>query len=138
MTTAPYDTLKSTYRKDSGRIGPYSKQFAKGATGDLFNGRTKEGKFIRKVEAELTAQVGGAPSFSQVLLIRRIARLALQAENFDNRMQNGNFTEYDGKVYGGLVQRDPANPERTWHQGGPCSDPLHLRIHDEKDQNLRS
>jgi hypothetical protein len=102
MTTAPYDTLKSTYRKDSGRIGPYSKQFAKGATGDLFNGRTKEGKFIRKVEAELTAQLGGAPSFSQVLLIRRIARLALQAENFDNRMQNGNFTEYDGKVYGGL------------------------------------
>lgn len=84
------------------RIGPYCAALHRGAVGDQFSGRSREGRFIRKVEAELTAQLGGSPSFSQKLLIRRVARLALQAEMFDVKMSAGQFTEYDGKAYGGI------------------------------------
>ena len=33
------------------------------AIGDAIDGRSREGKFLRKCEAELLAQVGGEPSF---------------------------------------------------------------------------
>jgi hypothetical protein len=95
-------TLTAPSNAKTKRIGPYCAAIRRGALGDKINGRSPEGKFIRKVEAELTAQLGGSPTFAQTILIRRVARLALQAELFDERFSNGTFTEYDGKVYGGV------------------------------------
>ena len=45
----------------------------------------------------------GRTSFAQRLLVRRVARLALQAELFDRKLTAGKFTDYDGKVYGGVL-----------------------------------
>jgi hypothetical protein len=70
--------------------------------GDAIDGRSREGKFLRKCEAELIAQVGGKPSFAQRLLIRRIARAMLKLEMFDAKMTGGNWTDHDARTYGGL------------------------------------
>ena len=70
--------------------------------GDAIDGRSREGKFLRKCEAELVAQVGGQPSFAQRLLIRRIARAMLKLEMFDAKMAGGSWTDHDARTYGGL------------------------------------
>jgi hypothetical protein len=70
--------------------------------GEQFDGRSKEGKFIRRVEAELVAQVGGSPTFAQNLLIRRTARAALQLELLDEKLSSGNWTAHDARMQGGL------------------------------------
>jgi hypothetical protein len=46
------------------RIGPYSRAF-RNALGDQFDGRSREGRFLRKVEAEIVAQLGREPSFAE-------------------------------------------------------------------------
>ena len=84
------------------RVGPYSRMLTNGA-GEGFNGRSREGKFIRRCEAELVSQIGGDPTFTQLLLIRRVARLMLQAELFDAKLASGDaFTPHDGRTYGGI------------------------------------
>ena len=65
-------------------------------------GGSREGKFLRKCEAELVAQVRGLPSFAQRLLIRRVARAMLRLEAFDARMASGAWTDGDARTYGGL------------------------------------
>ena len=60
------------------RIGPYSKAFRNGSLGDDFDGRSREGKFLRKFEAEMVAQLGGSPTFAQLALLRRASRTLLQ------------------------------------------------------------
>ena len=66
------------------------------------DGRSKEGKFLRRCESELARHVGGNPNFPQKLLIRRAARAMLRLELFDTKMVKGNFTTHDAHVYGGL------------------------------------
>jgi hypothetical protein len=83
-------------------LGPTSKAFRNGALGDRVDGRSREGKFLRRVEAELVAQIGGEPSFAQELLIRRVARSSLQLELLDEKMMRGEFRESDGRIQGGL------------------------------------
>jgi hypothetical protein len=83
-------------------VGPHCRAFREGAKGDRIDGRSREGKLLRKVEAELVAQIGGQPSFAQTLLIRRIARATLQLELLDEKMMAGAFTAYDGRIQGGL------------------------------------
>ena len=70
--------------------------------GDAIDGRSREGKFLRKCEAELLAQVGGEPSFTQRLLIRRIARAMLKLEMFDAKLSGDTWTDHDARTYGGL------------------------------------
>jgi hypothetical protein len=84
------------------RIGPYSRAF-RNALGDQFDGRSREGRFIRKVEAEIVAQLGGTASFIQMSLIRRAARTMLQLELLDKKFSSGNWTQLDGHVQGGLA-----------------------------------
>jgi hypothetical protein len=87
----------------SGRkVGPYCLAFSRGSVGDSIDGRSREGKFLRRVEAELIAQVGGSPSFAQSLLIRRAARSMLQLELLDAKMASGNWTAHDSRTQGGL------------------------------------
>jgi hypothetical protein len=83
-------------------IGPHCRALKRGVIGDAIDGRSREGKFLRKCEAELVAQVGGQPSFAQRLLIRRIARAMLKLELFDAKMAAGNWTDHDARTYGGL------------------------------------
>jgi hypothetical protein len=84
------------------RLGPHCRALRRGVIGDAIDGRSREGKFLRKCEAELVAQVGGHPSFAQRLLIRRIARAMLKLELFDAKMSGGNWTDHDARTYGGL------------------------------------
>ena len=83
-------------------VGPHCRALTRGSLGDEFDGRSREGKFLRKCEAELTAQVGGSPSFGQKLLIRRIARNTLRLEAFDAKLEAGSWTSHDARTYGGL------------------------------------
>jgi hypothetical protein len=83
-------------------IGLYSSAISRGSLGDAIDGRSREGKFLRKCEAERVAQVGGLPSFAQRLLIRRVARAMLRLEAFDARMASGAWTDGDARTYGGL------------------------------------
>ena len=84
------------------RLGPHCRALRRGVIGGDIDGRSVEGKFLRRIEAELVAQVGGSPSFAQTLLIRRIARATLKLEMFDAKMTSGNWTDHDARTYGGL------------------------------------
>jgi hypothetical protein len=84
------------------RLGPHCLALKRGVIGDTIDGRSREGKFLRKREAELVSQVGGEPSFGQTLLIRRIARAMLRLEAFDAKMAGGSWTDHDARTFGGL------------------------------------
>jgi hypothetical protein len=98
--------------------------FARGSLGEA-DGRSREGRFLRQVETELTRHVGGEPSFAQKMLIRRAARAMLRLELLDEKMASGSWTDHDSRTFGGLnnalrlclrelgvkaVAHKPANP----------------------------
>jgi hypothetical protein len=85
------------------RLGPYSRRLQRGAIGDLVDGRSALGRFIRHLEAELSAHVGGAPSIAQRLLIDRVIRLHLQLDGLDAKLAGGDWTAHDGRTYGGAL-----------------------------------
>jgi hypothetical protein len=71
--------------------------------GDTFDARSREGKFLVRVEAELLAPLGPAPSFGQRLLARRAARLALRLELFDEEAAHGkDWSAHDLRTYHAL------------------------------------
>lgn len=83
------------------KLGPHSRAFARGAVGVAVHGNSKEGRFLRAVERELTQHIGGSPSAAQRMLISRAARLALQLEMMDEAalaaggaMSEGNSRRY--------------------------------------------
>jgi hypothetical protein len=84
------------------RVGPYFRA-SRNALDDQFDGRSREGRFVRKVEAEIVAQLGGTASFIQMSLIRRAARTMLQLELLDKKFSSGTWTQLDGHVQGGLA-----------------------------------
>jgi hypothetical protein len=84
------------------RLGPYSKNLTRGAVGDV-DGRSREGRFLRDAETQLLEQIGGDPSFSQQLLIRRIVKMMLLAEKLDEKLTGGGeWTPHDARTFGGL------------------------------------
>lgn len=85
------------------RLGPYSRKLHRGAIGDAIDGRSALGRFVRSLEAELTAHVGGKPSIVQRLLIDRIIRIRLQLDALDEKLAGGNWTPHDGRTHGGLM-----------------------------------
>jgi hypothetical protein len=66
------------------------------------DGRTAEGKFIRGLERELSAHLGGNLSVTQRLLVARVAKVSLRIELLDAKITNGDGNEFDIKVLGGL------------------------------------
>ena len=64
--------------------------------------KTPEGRFLKHCEQQLVAQLGGLPSFGQLVLVRRAARAMLQLEKLDAKMASGNWTDHDARTYGGL------------------------------------
>lgn len=84
-------------------LAPYSRTLNRGAIGASVDGRSREGKFMRSIERQLTDQVGGAPTPLQKLTISRLARVALRLELFDEKLTTGKkLTEHDSRVYGAL------------------------------------
>src|SRR3954452_3274407 len=88
---------------DRRRLGPYSRKLQRGAIGDLVDGRSAEGRFIRNLEAELTAHVGGSPTITQRLLIDRIIKVRLQLDALDDKLAARDWTAHDQRTYGALL-----------------------------------
>ena len=68
---------------------PRSSLFNRGVLGGHDGGRSPEGRFLLRVEAELIAQLGREPSFSERMLLTQITRSALRIEKFDRRLAAG-------------------------------------------------
>jgi hypothetical protein len=83
-------------------IKPESLVLKRGALGSGIDGRSVEGKFIRRIEAELLEALGDNPTFSQLLLVRRAARAALKLELYDRKLADGDVNSHDSRMYGGL------------------------------------
>ena len=64
----------STLARKRGKIGPYSRVLQRGVIADTVDGRSREGRLMRHLEAELTKHVGGSPSIVQRLLIDRMVK----------------------------------------------------------------
>jgi hypothetical protein len=92
-------TSKTVHRS----VGPYSRRLHRGAIGDLYDGRSAEGRFVRHLEAELIAHVGGNPTITQRLLIDRLIKIRLQLDALDRKMADGEWTAHDGRTHGGLL-----------------------------------
>jgi hypothetical protein len=74
----------------------------RGVLGDRVDGRSREGRFLSQIERSLVAQVGGSPSFTQKLLIRRLARASLRLELIDERSLSGTLSDHDARSFSAL------------------------------------
>jgi hypothetical protein len=79
-----------------------SRVLRRGVLGDKLDGRSREGRFLLKVERELIAHCGGKPSFAQRLLIRRACRAMLRLELLDEKLTGGKWSDHDAREFGGL------------------------------------
>jgi hypothetical protein len=89
--------------RNSDQIGPYSRRLQRGSLSRSVDGRSELGRFIRALEAELVAHVGGSPTITQKLLIDRVIRLRLQLDGLDTKLTAGDWTPHDGRTYGGIL-----------------------------------
>jgi len=66
------------------------------------DGRTREARYLRDVEAAMVEHIG-EPSFTQRVLITRAARAMLRLAQFDDQMATGKeLSDHSGRVYGAL------------------------------------
>jgi len=64
------------------------------------DGRSSDGRFLRRVRLELSQHVGGKPSATQHALIDRIAWLRLRIAAMDSRTASAKqMTELDSRTY---------------------------------------
>lgn len=84
-------------------IGPHSRRFRRGVIGDSVDGRSAIGRLIRRLETELVAHVGGHPTIVERLLIERAIRLYLRLDLLEQKAASGNWTDVDGRTYGGCL-----------------------------------
>ena len=104
------------------RFGPYSRAIQRGVVSDVIDGRSREGKYLRRIEAELAAQLGGSPSFAQKLLIRRISRMMLRLEEFDRKLDAAAAYRPGREGDGRPAECGPTQPARPRPQAaGPAS-----------------
>lgn len=86
--------------QDRKRLGPYSRGLHRAAIGQIVDGRSREGRFLRAYEAMLVQHLGGAPNGVQRQLIARAARLALYVEIMDERsLAAGGMSDRDSASY---------------------------------------
>jgi hypothetical protein len=86
-----------------GSAGPYSKIFERGPLAPSVDGRSMEGRLIRKLERELITHIGGAPSITQRLLIERIIKTHLQLRALDEKLAGGTWTDHDRRTQAALA-----------------------------------
>jgi hypothetical protein len=94
-------TIVGSYAPKPG-VRPHSKALIRGSVGDTIDGRSREGRYLRHCEVELTRHVGGNPSFVQKVLITRAARAMLRLQLLDEKMEAGSWTDHDARTFGGL------------------------------------
>jgi hypothetical protein len=83
--------------------GPYSPTLARGALA-RFDARTKHGKYIGHLEAELIKHIGGEPTFPQRLLIAQIIRIQCQIDLFSVKIaESETWTPHDARTYNALL-----------------------------------
>jgi hypothetical protein len=81
-------------------IGPHSRLFARGSS--AIDGRSREGRYIAAIRAQLVAHLGGAPSAPQRMIVDRLAVVALRLALFDEKITAGSLTDNDARTYGAL------------------------------------
>jgi hypothetical protein len=96
-------TSKRKDRQYRPLAGPYSRRLQRGSLGDAFDGRSADGRFVRHLEAELVAHLGGNPSIVQRLLIERLIRIRMMLDRLDDKVGSPEWTPYDSRTYGGLL-----------------------------------
>lgn len=94
--------VKAVSSKGPRRLGAYSRVLERGALGDTLDGRSREGRFLRAIEGELTRGRRASLTIEERLLVRRVAKMLLQAELLDEKLARGEFTPHDVRVYGAL------------------------------------
>jgi hypothetical protein len=94
--------VKAGSPKGPRRLGAYSRVLERGAIGDSLDGRSREGRFLRAIEGELTRGRRASLTIEERLLLRRVAKMLLQAELLDEKLAKGEFTPHDVRVYGAL------------------------------------
>ena len=85
------------------KLDPYSRTLRRGAIADSVDGRSALGRFIRDLEAQLIAHVGGSPTITQKLLIERAVKLRVQLDMLDTKLAMGSWTPHDSRTYGGML-----------------------------------
>jgi hypothetical protein len=83
-------------------LRPHSRTLTRGVIGAAIDGRSKEGRYLRAVEADLTDHAGGALTTTQKILVHRCARLMLRLEIFDEKLTTGEMTGHDARTYNAL------------------------------------
>jgi hypothetical protein len=73
--------------KSRGRLGAHSRVFMRGVIADTVDGRSREGRLMRHLEAELTAHVGGNPSVVERALIERAVWQTLRVAVYDAKLR---------------------------------------------------
>lgn len=92
---APSPVAKRSHSKHR-RITAYSRDgmFSK------LDQRSSDGRFLKRLRADLARHVGGSPSTTQRLLIDRAAMLSLRLAKLDEKMVLGEgLTDHDTGVY---------------------------------------
>lgn len=82
-------------------LRPHSRTLRRGVIGAGIDGRSKEARYLKAVEAALLADLGGPPSMTQRIAIHRIARLMLRLDLFDEKLGTG-LTAHDARTYNAL------------------------------------
>ena len=82
-------------------VRTYSRIFRRGNLAQL-DGRSVEGRLVRRLEAELVAHIGGNPTIAQRLLIQRICTMRLQLDAFGEKLETEEWTAHDTRTYSGL------------------------------------
>ena len=89
--------------KSRGRIGPYSRVVQRGVIADTVDGRSRDGRLARHMEAELVRHLGGSPSFVEKLLVERLVKIRLRLDALEEKAEADNWTDIDRRTYGGLL-----------------------------------
>src|SRR4051794_26474767 len=77
-------------------IGPHSRLLARGSV----DGRSREGRFLAAVRAELAKHLGGDISAAARILVDRVAWLRLHVALLDEKVgMGGSFTDHDRRQY---------------------------------------
>jgi hypothetical protein len=77
-------------------IGPYSRPHRL----RKLDGRSREARYLRRIESELIAHLGGTErvNAAQRILIERLAVDLLRLELLDGKVATGDLTEADGRI----------------------------------------
>jgi len=83
-------------------VRPHSRILTRGAIGSLrkLDGRSPEGRLVRRLEGELLAHLGHEPSVAERLLVDQIVKLRLLLDALGERMMEGTFTDLDRRCFG--------------------------------------